>query len=237
MKKITLIVLSTLVLVACSRPHDVVLSSDVMKWDAEIKVPMEKLTEEERKLFSGYFLRVKKGEIFGIKDIPPGITIGKAIADQRKWMDELNQRSARQEAFEANIAAETAAFRRKVSEVVKIKVLEKKILPIDFEAKRYAAEQILLLSFENKTVKDIAGVKGTLIFYDIFEKEVGRVVFAFDEGIKANTTTTWLNKRKSSDFPAEYRELAALEEGRYRTQFIPEMVVFEDGTKLKLRPE
>jgi hypothetical protein len=81
-----------LLLVACSDPHDTKVPADVAKWSATVKPSLEKLTQEERVLFSQYAIRhTIRASMVGlignkIDPIPKGMTIGKAIEEQRNYL-------------------------------------------------------------------------------------------------------------------------------------------------------
>ena len=76
---------------ACSKPTDTVVPTSLDKM-VSIKPQMEKLTSEEKDLFSKYLVRHTVGSamggMFGIKvdPIPEGITIGKAIDEEREFL-------------------------------------------------------------------------------------------------------------------------------------------------------
>ncbi|HRO67314.1 MAG TPA: hypothetical protein PL182_07110 [Pseudobdellovibrionaceae bacterium] len=68
----------------------------------------------------------------------------------------------------------------------------------------------------------------------MFDKEIGSIGFNFTNGIKSGATAKWDGSRHYNQFLPEHRALANLEEDKYTTRFQPEMIVFKDGTKLKL---
>jgi len=98
--KIFSILCMALLLVACSGdPHDTTVPTDISKWSSSVKPSLQKLTPEERELFSQYAIRhtigAANGHIGSETDpIPEDMTIGKAIAEQRNYM-------AREQAKEA----------------------------------------------------------------------------------------------------------------------------------------
>jgi len=76
---------------ACSKPTDTVVPTSIDKMES-IKPQIEKLTSEEKGLFSQYLVRHTLGNamggMFGVKTdpIPEGITIGKAIDEERNYL-------------------------------------------------------------------------------------------------------------------------------------------------------
>ena len=82
-----------LLFVACSRdPHDTIVPMDISKWSTTVKPALQKLTPEERVLFTQYIRRHTTGgaETRSIGDkadpIPADLTIGRAIEDQRSYI-------------------------------------------------------------------------------------------------------------------------------------------------------
>jgi hypothetical protein len=81
-----------LLLVACGDPHDTKVPIDIAKWRDTVKPSLQKLTTEERQLFTQYVRRhtVLADEVGLHGDeadpIPEDMTIGKAIAEQRDYI-------------------------------------------------------------------------------------------------------------------------------------------------------
>lgn len=82
-----------LLLAACSGdPHDTGVPADISKWSTSVKPALQKLTPDEQALFTQYVRRHTIGAAEGGANgdkadaIPEGMTIGKAIAEQRNLM-------------------------------------------------------------------------------------------------------------------------------------------------------
>lgn len=75
-----------LLLVACSSgdPHDTKVPTDVSKWSSAVKPSLQKLTREEKILFSQYAIRHTVGA--DADPIPQDMTIGRAIEEQRNYI-------------------------------------------------------------------------------------------------------------------------------------------------------
>ena len=79
-------------LAACGDPHETRVPADISQWRGSVKQSMQKLTPEERELFTQYVRRhtILPDEVglHGDKadPIPEGMTIGKAIAEQRDYI-------------------------------------------------------------------------------------------------------------------------------------------------------
>ena len=99
------------VLAACSNPRDTPLPRDMSKMES-IKPAIEKLTPEERELVAGYIMRhtvgAAFGSAFGVKadPIPDGMTIGKAIDEQRGLMEKKKAEETAKKTAKEKVEAE-----------------------------------------------------------------------------------------------------------------------------------
>lgn len=81
-----------LLLVACGDPHDTQVPVDISKWSTTVKPSLQQLTPEEQALFTRYVRRhtIMTDEVglYGDKvdPIPEGMTIGRAIEEQRDYI-------------------------------------------------------------------------------------------------------------------------------------------------------
>ena len=98
MKKIFIACFAFL-LVACGDPHDTRVPLDITKWNSTVKPALQKMTPEERILFTDYVRRhtVLSDEVGLHGDladpIPEDMTIGKAIEEQRRFIARANTRA------------------------------------------------------------------------------------------------------------------------------------------------
>lgn len=240
---------SLLVLVAllsaCSKATDTVIPSDMSTWDKELAPMVKKLEEEEKNLFVGYVARKKMAEVF-TKDkaaIPFGTTVGQAIEEQRKWLAdfekaeaeakaERERKAAEEQALKAKLEAEQAAVLKQINDAATVALLSKRELARNFEIRRFSETQEFIIGVENRSDKELAGISGTLEFIDVFDKVVGGVTFRISENIKPGETHKWVGSRDYNQFVAEHRAVWNLEEGKYTTRFVPDTLVYGDGTKL-----
>lgn len=209
--------LVALALFGCSGPKDRAVPPDIAKWETELKASIEKLAEEDKKLFADFVLRAKLGDVFGGKGVEEGLTIGKAIEHQKEWVEGKEREKAE---------AERAALRKQVDDLLTVTVLKLEVVN-ESDSER----QLLELGFKNRGQKDILSIEGTLKFIDTLDKEVGAVKFSYDNGLKAGASGVWKGSRHYNQSIASHKAVANLEEGKYTTRFEPEMIVLTDGTK------
>lgn len=250
MRAIVCTVLAVFLLAACTKPLDTVIPSNRADWDSKLAPVVQKLGEEDRALFTGYMVRHMMGSavgaIFGQADaqaaaaIPIGTTIGQAIAEQRQWdVDQAKkaaevaarqqEEKARAQALKEEAEAKAAALRQQMQDAVTVALVKKSFRPEDVSARRFRGEQLLDVAFKNTGDKVLAGVSGTLVFTDLFEKDVGRVYFKMTEKVPPGGSYIFNGSRDYNEFIAEHRAIKNLQEGQYTTRFETDMIVWLSG--------
>lgn len=230
-----------LVLAACSGPKDTPLPRDLEKLDS-LKPALEKLTPEERELAAGYIMRVGVGSklkgAFGGEEgpgIPVGMTVGKAIEEQRKFKADLAIEEAKQQALQAKLAAEREAALKPLREAVTVTLVSKKVVPEYGYSGMLMDENLnVVFGYQNNTGKDIAGVKGHISIKDLFGEQISGFLVSNDDTLKAGESITWTGSRSVKYGVNENgdRKLADLDPSKYKVVWEPWMIVFADGTKL-----
>lgn len=238
-----LIVASFMALAACSGPKDTPLPTDLQKMES-IKPAMEKLTPEERELAAGYIMRytigAKLGGLFGGKEgpgIPEGMTLGKAIEEQRKFKADAALEEAKQQALKAKLKAEREAAMKPMLDAVTVTLVSKKIATERGYSGMVMDEHLeVTFGYKNNTAKDISGVKGRVSVKDLFDDELSAFQISNDSTIKAGQTATWTGSRsvRFSMGNNKDRKLAELSDDKYKVVWEPQAIVFADGTKLVL---
>jgi hypothetical protein len=229
MKKMYAILIVVLFLAACSDPHNTRLPTDISKWDETIKPSQEKLTSDERTALADYYLRhtiePSKGRPFGVKaePIPEGMTIGKAIEEQRNILAKQQAK----EALKEKMIKEREQVQKQIDSVLTVVLLDKK-RAVDPHGINRGLN--ITLGFENNDSKDIAGIKGTGLFADMFGDTISENSLAYDKTITAGKSATWTGN--INQFSTGYSKLKDAKPDKIKFKFIPERIVFTDGTKL-----
>lgn len=232
MRLVTVFFVATLVLSGCSKPTDTVIPSDMQSWDEKLAPEVKKLSDADREKVAAYLIRAKMGEAFGGNGIPPGTTIGQAIDAQAKWENEQAAKRAEEEALKKKLEQQRAAALEQLNKAVTVTLLAKEELPENYRIGRYSKYQHFRIGAQNNSSKPIIGVSGEIKFIDVFGKEVGDVNFGISEKIEPGQSVVWSGGRDYNQFLDTHQAVWNLEEGKYSTKFVPEMVVFDDGTKL-----
>lgn len=239
-----LFALAVLVLSACTKPTDVVIPSDVSAWDRDLAPVVKKLGTEDQKLLQGYLMRAKLSESLGgaAGGIPFGTTVGQALLEQRKWMQEEEKRLAEQkkreeeeQALKARLVAEAAAEKAAMEKAVAVVLVSKQQLPSNPRAGRYSEQQGFTIGVTNRSEKTVTGVSGTLNFVDRFDVVVGAVSFRMTQEIQPGFDAAWEGVRDYNQFIKEHRAVWNLSEGEYTTRFVPEVILFADGSRLSAK--
>lgn len=222
-------------LTACSKPTDTVIPADKALWEKELAPATQKLSEEDRKLFGAYMARsIMSGALGGSKEgIPFGTTIGQAIEAQKQWQAEQDRQAAEAAALKAKMEAERLETIKAINAAATVTLLSKKEMGSNIYERRFSDYQQFTIGVENKSEKEIVGLSGELEFIDVFDKVVGGVTFGISEKIKPGANFKWVGGRDYNQFNKAHKAVWGLEDGKYTTRFIPESIIFADGTKLK----
>jgi hypothetical protein len=227
MRNHPLAILFALTLSACNAPMDKLVPVDVAKWETTLKLSIDRLSAEDKKLFLGFMTRARLEETLGGKPIEEGMTIGRVIERQKTWVADEVKKEVDARLSKGKYEAERAALKRVVDDLLTVTVVELKLVK-----KGHVANQVIKLAFSNKGEKDILGIKGQIRFIDIFDHEVESIGLRYADGLKSGASSVWTGSRHYNQYQESHKALAALENGNYRFQFEPEMIVFADGVKL-----
>jgi len=230
------LVLPLLFLVSCSNPRDTPLPKDLSNIET-IKPSLDKLSPEERGFVAGYIMRhtigAAFGSAFGVKadPIPDGMTIGKAINEQKEFIE-------KQKSIEAakKLEKEKADAARKVLADQMAKVLTVRLIDIQLHKATYSNFDVnnsinLTFSFENKGLKTITGLKGIATFKDKFGDLISELPIKVDQEIQAGKSVTISLSKNFNQFDSGDRNLASLEAAKTNFSISPEVILFSDGTK------
>lgn len=244
MKSLTtwLLLLACAALVACSQPLDTPVPKEIEKLES-IKPALDKLSPQERELFAGYVMRhtvgAKLGALFGGKDaggIPDGMTIGRAIEEQRKFKADFELAEARERALKEKLKAERDLAVAKMRDVVTVTLVSKELKPERGYGGRIMDEHLVVtFGYKNNGEKDIAGVKGKISIRDLFGDEVTGFQVSNDETLRAGATSTWTGSRSVMYAAGRHgndRKFAELADDKFKLQWEPQVIVFNDGSQL-----
>jgi hypothetical protein len=127
--------------------------------------------------------------------------------------------------------AEQQAKVTAMTEALDVTVSEKGFLPADWAA-GHGDYITLLLVFDNKSGKDLEGVKGSLKFKDMFGDVVKEITVSYDEPIKAKSTSEWAAQVDYNEFMDSDVKLRNTELEKLAIEWVPDTYIYADGTTL-----
>jgi len=175
--------------------------------------------------------------MFGIKSdpIPEGITIGKAIEEQREFAEKQAAAEKEEKALQAKLAGEQEKAMDAMRQAVSVTIMGKKI-KTEYGSSGIVMDELLSVKFgyKNNTDKEISGVKGTIEVSDQFGDPLTAFNVSNDESIGPGHVVVWSGGRSVRYGLSEDkdRKFAALPDEKYRIIWKPRMINFADGTKM-----
>lgn len=244
MRYVMIAAITALFITGCSNPNDIVFGPEPLKQMAEQGEQFKKLSEEDRMLLAGYLGLTEMSKAFGA-DVKPtaGRTVGEVLVDARAWKEkmkfaeqEAKKKAAEAEALKVKVLAERKAIAEKISSSVTVAVIDKTVLPKNYDVGRYSEMLSIKYAIENKSEKIIQQLKGRVIFKDATGDEVGWLPVDFDEPVgvgKTLKTTTGRGWKLNEFRMGEIEKIAARDFGSMKATFEPESIAFEGGEVLK----
>lgn len=245
MRKLISAIFLLLILTACNNPKDIVFGPDPLKQIAEQGDQFKKLPEEDRELLVKFLALHQLGSALGA-DVKPvtGRTVGEVLVDVKAWQDGLKvsmeaekKRQAEEVALKQKMLEARKLLVEKISASAVVAVINKTVLPKNYEVERYSDLLSITFAVENKSNKEIVQLKGRVIFKDQTDALVGDLFIDFNEPIQAGktlTTTTGSGWKINSFSNGDIEKIADRDFSTMKTYFEPEAIAFRDGEVLKL---
>lgn len=221
---------------------DAPVPKDISKMDS-LKPVIEKLPEKDRELFAGYVVRQGLSQALGGltgksgAGIPVGMTVGKAIADQKKFLEERSAEEAKQKALADKLKAERETAMKAMRDLVTVTLVSKKIVEERGMSGLLLDEHLsVTFGYKNNASKDISGVKGRIVVKDLFGDELSAFQVSNDDSIAAGSAITWTGARsvKYGSNTTKDRKLADLPDDKFTVVWEPQVIIFKDGTKMTI---
>lgn len=220
MKK-ALIILSSILVVACSSPLDKKYSEDTIKEDA--KELRSELDSSDVKLLMGSIFRLTMQQ----EDLTK-MTYGEILENGKAWKAEQDRIEAEQKALQEKAAREEAERVARLQNAVMVTCFKKGYTEVNYQ------DYITYgFAIQNKSEQDIRAVKGEIMFTDLFDDEIKTLSFTYDQPIKAGATANWnattdYNQFMDDDVRLKNKELKDL-----KIVWKPIKVIFQDGSTLE----
>lgn len=228
MKKLILII-TVLFLTGCNNPMSKVYNEEGFMLDmVEVR---ESEGEETAKKITSYVLQQSMKGAFN-KDAE-NMLVGKTYAELLKQSDDYDAEMKAKEEEEKRLAEEEEKRRKeialKISESLTFALTKK-----GFAEYSYQEYITYTFTFKNKTNRNIAGVKGTVTFFDMFDEKIQSLSLSYDDGIKAGKTVNYKAQTDYNQFVSEDKKLKNTELSKIKVTWEPEQLIFSDGEKIIL---
>ena len=120
-----------------------------------------------------------------------------------------------------------------MASLLTVEVTDTQLLPVDIEAGRYSAALRLYLTYRNTGTVGIRAFTGTVVFSDLFDRQMKTAGLTYDQTIGPGSTVTDSDKSLDlNQFMASDQWLGTTEFENMRITFEPESILFVDGTRL-----
>jgi len=219
---LSILIVTAIVLAGCSDPRNY----EVAKLTEEQQKEMgKKLNADEGGKLAGWMLR----NSIGGKGIPAGVTVAQAIKQQEEWTVKQKEEEAKAEEIKRRVEAERKAKQEEFAKLITVALVGKKNSHGEY-GRRFISLEI---AYENKSGKDIQGVKGVLRLNDIFGDKIINIRWSYDDGVPANTTRVERNSGIDvNQFKDDHMKLWNSDMEKIRATFEVQTIIYKDGSKV-----
>jgi len=231
MKKLILALAVSVVLAGCSNPKDEVIPTELNETTMQnFAEKVKGLSEEDKALLTGYIARSELSKAFGGNSAPTGTTVGEAIDNQKQWQAQMQEeerlKAEKAKKLKAEKDAKTAEFKKAVA----VTVFDKNLIKGDWQS--YIN---LNIDFKNNSGKNIEGIKGGFKFYNKFDDLIIYLTFTDDKtNLKAGQSVEKDLSWDFNEFMEEHIKFMDTDLKDMKYEFVPDSILFEDGTKLEM---
>ena len=121
--------------------------------------------------------------------------------------------------------------------ILTVTVAGKRLLPIDFQAERFSPYVELLLLVTNKGAHEIRAFEGSLEVHDLLGNPVTTLYFTDQSRIARGRMIALHEDWKINEFNAGQTQLAAEKMENLKFKWLPEKILFSDGSTLQTSSE
>ncbi len=227
MKNIILIFFMSLLFFSCSES---IRDRKMTKSNIEQIKDSEELTQREKELFAAYLIRTNlKNAFLGEKNfsIDSTMTIGEAIQKQKEWIIQDSIKTA-----EEKKAAELA-FQKKQQQIQRLKnIVTVNIVKKSFSEADYSKYNVITISINNNSDSTIIGVKGSLKISDMFGDAISNLEVKYHKKLNPKERAFDKGYYGYNQFMDRDKKLRFTELEKMEVVWEPEMIIFDDGSKL-----
>ena len=230
MKKL-LSILITISIISCSNPLSKIYTEEGFMLDmVEIR---ESESEETVKNITTYIMQEAMRDALKDDDKKENNLVDKSYKELLVQADKLAAKMKEKEEEEKRLKLEEERRRKeislKISESITFALTKK-----GYSEYNYQDYITYTFTFENKSNKDILGIKGSVTFYDIFDEKIKSLSLSYDDGIKSKKTVNYRATTDYNQFMSEDKKLKDTELNKLKVVWEPEQLIFSDGEKISL---
>lgn len=218
----SMMLIALIFLSGCSDPREY----EIAKLTEEQKKELgENLTADEGQKLTGWMMRTALSG----QELPPGITVAQALAQQDEWAAEQKAQEVAQVELAKRVEAERKAKQEEFARLLSVALVSK-----ENSLGEYGQRWIdLAVAYENKSDKDIEGVKGVLRLNDIFGDKIMDVNWSYDGGIPAKGSIVERDSGiEINQFIDRHMKLWSTDFEKLKATYEVSTIIFEDGTKI-----
>lgn len=197
---------------------------------------IDKLSADESKVFLEYIDRYAFGEKLKVRsdDKMPlvGKTVGELIELQKQWETERAIRQAALDKLAEETKAKEEASLKKLRDALSLTLYKKGFELADPENGEYRDYITFGITYQNNSNKDIRAFQGALDFQDLFGESVLIAGIKIMDPIKAGGKANWPGTISYNQFKETHIRLKNLDFNDIKAVWIPEKIIFSDGTTL-----
>lgn len=244
MKSKIMLIFTAILISACGSPDDIVFGPEPLKQMAEQGDKFKRMSEDDRMLLASYLtLGQMSTALGGQTKSNTGRTVGEVMKDAKAWREkvkvaqvEQSKRDAEALALQVKVDAEKKKIAERIATMVTIAVIDKVVLPKNYDVGRYSELLTIKYALENKSDKTIRQIKGTVTFVDATGDPVGSLNVDFDSVIKPGATLktdTGGGWRTNNFSNGTIEKIANREFGSMKGSFKATSIAFEGGEVIK----
>lgn len=156
-----------------------------------------------------------------------GKTVREVIFLQRQWIKEEEEQEAEAEAMAEEAKAKEEALAAELRKAITLTVYDK-----GFTEGRYDDYPTYKMTYQNSSSKGIRAFQGTVVFQDLFGDKLMGVSPKISDPIKAGEKADWRGTSEYNQFDDEDRDLRNTKLKDMKIVWIPEKIIFSDGTTI-----
>lgn len=198
------------------------------------------LTPRETDLLAGYMARTAFSRLMKSGDttanfFDANVTVGEAIEAQRKFLHDDSVRVATEKRAAEEALRRREAELQRLRGMVTVTVAGKRQQPRNTDAWRFNDNTIFSLALSNAGDRPVAGVKGALVVRDMFDDEIIRLGYKYEEQpIAPGARVVDDAFYEVNEFIDDHVRLYQTPLERLKITWEPESIVFADGTRVEL---